>query len=212
MIRVLSMTSTPQQTNPQEEPSIKEVIQKEGKFPAILLFVSAGILIFLDQWTKSWAVKTLFLGTSLPISPRELYTKKIEVFSWWNYQLVGNKGAAWGMFGNLPDSIRLPFFTLIGVIAVVGIFVFYYRSYQQFLMRISLISIFAGAIGNIIDRMTIGYVIDFIDWHYNGYHWPTFNVADIAISVGVGLMLVQMILESIYPSAVSVDNSETNKA
>ncbi len=206
------MTSTPQQTNPQEEPSIKEVIQKEGKFPAILLFVSAGILIFLDQWTKSWAVKTLFLGTSLPISPRELYTKKIEVFSWWNYQLVGNKGAAWGMFGNLPDSIRLPFFTLIGVIAVVGIFVFYYRSYQQFLMRISLISIFAGAIGNIIDRMTIGYVIDFIDWHYNGYHWPTFNVADIAISVGVGLMLVQMILESIYPSVVSVDNSETNKA
>ncbi len=206
------MTSTPQQTSPQEEPSIKEVIQKEGKFPAILLFVSAGILIFLDQWTKSWAVKTLFLGTSLPISPRELYTKKIEVFSWWNYQLVGNKGAAWGMFGNLPDSIRLPFFTLIGVIAVVGIFVFYYRSYQQFLMRISLISIFAGAIGNIIDRMTIGYVIDFIDWHYNGYHWPTFNVADIAISVGVGLMLVQMILESIYPSAVSVDNSETNKA
>ncbi len=206
------MTSTPQQTNPQEEPSIKEVIQKEGKFPAILLFISSGILIFLDQWTKSWAVKTLFLGTSLPISPRELYTKKIEVFSWWNYQLVGNKGAAWGMFGNLPDSIRLPFFTLIGVIAVVGIFVFYYRSYQQFLMRISLISIFAGAIGNIIDRMTIGYVIDFIDWHYNGYHWPTFNVADIAISVGVGLMLVQMILESIYPSAVSVDNSETNKA
>jgi lipoprotein signal peptidase len=176
-------------------------IKALGSQPAILLFVSAAILLFLDQWTKQWAVETLYPTLQLPADPMDfrLYAKRIEVYSWWNYQLVGNKGAAWGIFGGLPDMIRLPFFTLIGFVAIIGIFLFYYKSYSSKIMRVSLIFIFGGALGNIMDRMTIGYVIDFIDWHYNGYHWPTFNVADIAISVGVGLMILEMMIDLFRP-------------
>ena len=73
----------------------------------------------------------------------------------------------------------------------------YFKSEGQRLQQSALILIFGGAIGNLIDRVQIGYVIDFIDWHYNGYHWPTFNVADISISVGVGLLIIDMILQSV---------------
>ena len=66
---------------------------------------------------------------------------------------------------------------------------------EQKLLRLALALVFGGAIGNFLDRVRLGYVIDFIDWHwYNKFTWPTFNVADAAISVGVGLLIVDMIV------------------
>ena len=71
------------------------------------------------------------------------------------------------------------------------------ESFEQKLTQAALILIAGGAIGNLIDRIQIGYVIDFIDWHIGEHHWPTFNVADISISVGVGLIVIDGIRQTI---------------
>ena len=186
--------------------------------PSYLALLFGSLLsVVLDQWSKAWAVSTLYLGTAtgpagVPLNPAELYSKKITVTSWFNYHLVGNKGAAWGIFRDFPDTWRVPFFVVLSVFAMGVLLTLYAKSEGQRLLQSSLILIFGGAIGNLIDRVQIGYVIDFIDWHYSGYHWPTFNVADVSISVGVGLLFIDMIKQSIaaYKEAQMNQDDESN--
>ena len=109
---------------------------------------------------------------------------------------MGNKGAT-GIFKDLPEGLRVPFFAVLSAVALVVLLVVYYKSHGQKLLQTALVLICGGAIGNLIDRLQIGYVIDFIDWHIGVHHWPTFNVADISISVGVGLMIIDMIKQMI---------------
>ena len=87
----------------------------------------------------------------------------------------------------------MPFFVLISVVAIGVILYLYRRTADKKLESLSLILILGGALGNLIDRIRFGFVIDFIDWFYKGSHWPTFNVADIWITVGVGLLLVDLL-------------------
>lgn len=168
-----------------------------------LLSLGALITVWLDQWSKRWALEALYLKVKAgeavvaPADAAALYSRNIEVTSWFNFHLVGNKGAAWGIFKNLPEQWRVLFFAVLTIVALGMMFMMYLQSNGQRLMRFALLLIIGGAIGNFIDRLTIGYVIDFIDWHYGGKHWPTFNVADVWISVGVGLMLVDMIRQSL---------------
>ncbi|ADO75870.1 signal peptidase II [Stigmatella aurantiaca] len=113
---------------------------------------------------------------------------------YWHFRYVENPGAAWGMFGDLPESVRRFFFQGASLVALTFIFVMYVRSEpSQRLVRLSLALVVGGALGNFVDRLLRGYVIDFIDWHWRnqpGMRWPTFNVADAAICVGVALMLM----------------------
>lgn len=116
---------------------------------------------------------------------------------------VRNLGAAWGALSDLPDGIRTPFFYLVTLIAVIVIGV-YMRStpLHHRLAIFALTLILSGAIGNFIDRIRLGYVIDWIDvrWNILGwrYDFPNFNIADSAITVGVSFLLVDMlILESL---------------
>ena len=171
---------------------------------AIALWVGSLISVVLDQWSKSAMFTKLYPGEgSYPDSPSQLYHSPEVITSWFNLKLIGNKGAAWGIFRDLPETYRVPFFVLLSIIAMGILLTLYFKSEGQRLQQSALILIFGGAIGNLIDRVQIGYVIDFIDWHYNDYHWPTFNVADISISVGVGLLIIDMILQSI---ALSKEN------
>ena len=109
-----------------------------------------------------------------------------------------NKGGAWGLLQEESESIRKPFFLLISVAAIAFIFSLYRRlNRKQTALKWGLPLVLGGALGNLIDRIRYGHVIDFIDWHAgqlvgSSYHWPTFNVADIVIVVGVGLMAVDM--------------------
>ncbi|MBU8895739.1 signal peptidase II [Corallococcus sp. M34] len=114
---------------------------------------------------------------------------------YWHFRYVENPGAAWGMFGGLPDAVRKAFFPLVSLAALAFIFVMYRRTTpRQWLARTALALVMGGALGNFIDRLMRGYVIDFIDWHWRnqpGMRWPTFNVADAAICVGVALLLLE---------------------
>jgi len=116
-----------------------------------------------------------------------------------NLNYVRNQGAAWGMLADAKDHFRVPFFFLVTIVAMVAI-VLYFRATPPHhkLARYALSLIFAGAIGNFIDRVRLGYVIDWIDVHWRilgwQYYFPNFNIADSAITVGVVLLMVDTIL------------------
>ena len=135
-----------------------------------------------DQFTKSMIEKTMFLNQSLEIIP-----------GFFNIVYVKNPGAAWGLFSDMA-SLRVPFLVSVSVIAVGVIFYLIGDSKGQAPV-IALSMICGGAIGNLIDRATLGEVTDFLDFYIGNYHWPAFNVADSAITVGVALMIVFFYLE-----------------
>lgn len=148
--------------------------------PYRLLLIVSPILLILDQWTKLLVDSRFILYESVPL---------IENFLALTY--IRNKGAA---FGILSDSaIRVPFFITVSIVALIGI-LWYLRKIDVSLklQHWALVLIFSGALGNLIDRIRLGEVIDFIDAHWYQYHWPAFNVADSAITIGVGLLLVDL--------------------
>lgn len=123
--------------------------------------------------------------------------REIEVVpGFWRHIYVRNFGAAWGMFSKHSESFRIPFFVAVSIIAM-GFVMSIFRKLRddQTLLIVTLSFIVAGAIGNFVDRMRFGYVVDFIDWYLasggRDHHWPTFNVADVWISCGVTLMIIQ---------------------
>lgn len=148
----------------------------------ILLTVSALVLV-LDQATKIYVDRSMALHSSITV---------IENF--FNITYLRNKGAA---FGILADSkFRLPFFIVVSTVAVGVIFVVIKKLREdQRLAAYSLSLIFSGAIGNLIDRVRLGEVIDFLYFHWYEHYWPAFNVADSAICVGVFLLAIDMYLE-----------------
>ena len=148
-------------------------------------YLIAVAIILLDQATKRVIVGTLQLGQGLPIVP-----------GFFDLVFVLNPGAAFSFLATLPDSVRNPFFITISVTAVILILVYRTRHLQQHeLASLSLALVLGGAIGNLIDRLRYGMVVDFLLVHVYEYHWPAFNVADAAISLGVTLMVLEMVLE-----------------
>lgn len=148
------------------------------------LFAAISVVgISIDQITKVAIDRSLQLFDSIPV---------IENF--FNITYVRNKGAAFSFLSNA--SWRLPFFITISAVAAVVILVAFRRLRDnQKLAQISLAMIFSGAVGNLIDRVRLGEVIDFLDVHWYRLHWPAFNVADSLICVGVFLLAVDMIME-----------------
>jgi lipoprotein signal peptidase len=147
-----------------------------------------------DVASKSWAASHL-----------DGYPGLVEV--WKNHLtliLAKNRGGAWGLLQSTSENVRRPFFLLVSVAAIIFILALYRRlQARQRALTWGLPLVFGGALGNVLDRVRYGHVIDFIDahgvfalkplgWEYGEHHWPTFNVADIAICVGVGLMAVDM--------------------
>jgi signal peptidase II len=137
----------------------------------------ALVVVLLDQVTKIAMNKLLLYGQSEPIT------------TYFNLVMVYNKGAAFSFLSDQPGWQRY-FFTGVSVIASVFILWMLNRNPEQRLFCWSLALILGGAIGNLIDRIAYGYVIDFLDFHAHGWHWPAFNVADSAITVGAILFVL----------------------
>ncbi|MDQ7969695.1 MAG: signal peptidase II, partial [Oxalicibacterium faecigallinarum] len=136
----------------------------------------ATIIILLDQITKITAVRVMAYGES------------VYVTSFFNFVHVYNKGAAFSFLADHSGWQRY-FFTALGLGASAFIIYLLKRHAGQRLFCWALALILGGAIGNVIDRLLYGHVIDFLDFHVGGWHWPAFNVADSAIFIGAALFI-----------------------
>ncbi|SDH90870.1 signal peptidase II [Proteiniclasticum ruminis] len=145
----------------------------------IYLIFILGML--LDYVTKIWAIGTLKGQPDITV---------IEGF--FDFSYLENRGAAFGIFQG-----RVYLLAFVTVIIMAVLFVMYQKTKKKTkLLTISTALIMTGAIGNLIDRLRYGFVVDFISWHWkNTYYFPTFNVADICITVGTGLLILYIIKE-----------------
>ena len=137
----------------------------------------AAIVLILDQITKVWITKIFEYGDSHPVT------------SFFNLVLVYNKGAAFSFLADQGGWQRY-FFTIVGIGAALFIVYLIRKHAGQRLFCWALALILGGAVGNVIDRLMYGHVIDFLDFHVNNWHWPAFNIADSAIFVGAALFIV----------------------
>jgi signal peptidase II len=144
--------------------------------PANGLLLALFVMV-LDQFTKYWALSSLF-------SPPQV----IKVLFCFNLVPVWNTGISFGMLAGYSDIMPsiISGLTIIISIGLVG----WLCVAKSLTLKVALGLILGGAIGNIIDRIQYGAVIDFIDIHFFGFHWPAFNLADASITIGVGFFLV----------------------
>jgi signal peptidase II len=137
----------------------------------------AAIVILIDQLTKVVMHRLFSLGESHPVT------------SFFNLVLAYNKGAAFNFLAAQSGWQRY-FFTGLGIVAALAIVYLLKRHAGQRLFCWALTLVLGGALGNVIDRLAYGYVIDFLDFHVGGWHWPAFNVADSAICIGAALFVL----------------------
>jgi len=140
----------------------------------VLLIVAT--VIALDQITKYMIITSFNAYDS------------IEIFPFLNIVSVRNTGAAFGMFRGLGSS----FFIVISIAAIIFIGTLIMRNVYNF---IGLSLILGGAVGNLIDRLIYGKVVDFIDFSVGNFHWPAFNVADSSLTIGIGIILITSLLK-----------------
>lgn len=129
---------------------------------------------------------------------RIYHREVIVVPGFWNHVYVQNFGAAWGFMSDGDERFVRPFFLVVAVLAVIMV-LWYFRSVHPSQLRLMFAFplVVGGALGNFVDRARYGYVVDFIDWYVTvggeEKHWPTFNVADVWIAIGVGLMILDIL-------------------
>jgi signal peptidase II len=163
---------------------LHKMIKLLQKIPTWALALGIVIVIVLDQWTKSIASGALS------------YANPVEVLPVLNWTLLHNHGAAFSFLSDQGGWQRW-FFTAVSSIVSLVFFVWLIKLPQaQYLNRLSLMFIIGGAIGNLIDRVTLGYVVDFVSVHWQNYFYPAFNVADMAITFGAILMISDMLFTS----------------
>jgi len=195
-----------------------------------LLALISGAILIADQVTKYLAVE--HLTYTFQVARARTFPDKVKAFltqkdllerglsdgrqvqvvrSFWQFQYTQNRGAAWGFLSRSGEKFRVPLFHLISLAAVIFIFSYYRRlEIRQRYLQVALALVLGGALGNAVCRVLRGYVIDFIDWHLNDpfwqrphLHWPTFNIADSAITVG----LVMLVLEMLFARKPAADGA-----
>lgn len=144
----------------------------------------AVLIVVLDQLTKQWVSSSFSYGESLELLP------------FLNLTLVHNMGAAFSFLSDAGGWQRWFFAIVSLIVSVVLIFWLSRLPARQYLLATALALVLGGAIGNLWDRVFLGYVVDFIDVFYQKHHWPAFNIADTSITVGA----ILLILESLFSS------------
>ncbi len=149
-----------------------------SRYNPLLLLATA--LVLLDQATKWLVVRNMALGEAIPVIP-----------GFFDLVYVLNRGASFGMLNN-PDITWQRWFFIAMTLVAIGVIAYMVRMSkpEERLLRLALGCILGGAVGNLIDRVRQGMVVDFLDVYFGSYHWPAFNVADSAISVGAVLLIV----------------------
>jgi len=151
----------------------------------LILFSLSGLVLTFDQLTKYLVLARTDLGAPQAIIPGFL-----------NLVLAKNNGFAFGFLRQAPQSLQGIFFIAVPVFALILIILIFIKLRDdQMLSSIALTTILGGAIGNLIDRVQYGYVVDFLDFHLGDSHLPPFNVADLSIILGVLLMFVSTLTQ-----------------
>lgn len=153
-----------------------------------------AVIVIADQASKVAIMNNMSLYQSVPLAP------------FLNFTYVHNYGAAFSFLADHSGWQRWFLTAVALIVSVVLVWWLKKTPKQQVLVSVAFALILAGAIGNVYDRIAYGYVIDFIDVYYNNWHWPAFNIADSAISIGAGLM----IFDAIFGNQTTEQNQETN--
>src|SRR5512147_1656142 len=148
-------------------------------------------VLALDQFTKYLVEKHLRMYEVIPV-----------IRGFFNLTRVRNKGAAFSLFSTAPDGFRSAFFISVSLVAV-AVIAMMIRKANDRLLVLSFALIAGGAVGNLTDRVRFGEVVDFIQWYVKSWYWPSFNVADSAITIGVTLLVVDMIFGTSAKSQIS---------
>lgn len=160
-------------------------MNKNSLLPNLVPVVVAAAVIVIDQITKLWIMAQFSLYDQLEVVPR-----------FFNLVYVTNTGAAFGLLAGSKTWLRQAFFVTVSLVALTVIVIAHGHLKKQsrlFVYALGLIG--GGAVGNLIDRLRFGSVVDFLDFYLGTYHWPAFNVADSAITTGVGLFLLGSFLQ-----------------
>lgn len=154
----------------------------KGKY--IVITAVTLVVVTLDQITKEIIDRSLQLNQYITIIPNFV-----------DIHYIRNTGAAFGIMSRLPDGTRLPFLIGVSIVAMALIFYLFLKAEKEranYIFSLSLI--LAGALGNLIDRIYLGEVRDFVDLHLYNLHWPIFNVADSAITIGIVLLGYELLI------------------
>jgi len=155
-----------------------------GFIRALLWLLVAALVFVLDWHTKQWAGENLVLY------------RPDHVTSWLNLTLAHNYGAAFSMLSDAGGWQRWLFTALASAVTLVLLVWLFRLGHDEWRVGLALGLIIGGAVGNLADRVLLGYVVDFIDVYYRDWHWPAFNLADSAITCGIVLMLVDAVWNS----------------
>lgn len=148
------------------------------------LSITIFAIILIDQFTKGYIQTNFHLGETIPV-----------IDGLFNFTYVRNPGAAFGFLAAAPDYIRRPLFLGIPVVACLWlIYLIWKIRYGSLLLSVAYSLILAGALGNLIDRFTLGYVVDFFDFYFKASHFPAFNIADSSITIAAFLLIVDLFL------------------
>jgi len=165
--------------------SLRESTLYRGAYLAVSLAV-----LFLDQWTKGYITRTM-----------EVHQSRSIVEDVFDLTYVRNTGAAFGLFSSVDSSIKAILLNSVAVVVFLIVSAYALRSsHKSVRLQVGLALILGGAVGNLMDRVRFGYVVDFLDFAISGHHWPAFNVADSAICIGVGLLFLDMLRNEEEPA------------
>lgn len=165
---------------------------KKDLFWKLAYLAITGGVFLIDQATKAWATRRLRLGGDMPV---------IDGFL--NFAYAHNTGVAFSMLDEGGDTGRWGLSAVAFVAATLVLYFFWRTPRTDDRMLGALALLLAGIVGNVTDRMRLGFVVDFIDVQFGSWHYPTFNVADMAICMGAGLLILDMILTRKKKTVVS---------
>lgn len=162
-------------------------VSSSRHYKYIKLAIIAGLIVIFDQITKAVILNAMPLYHSVPVIP-----------GFFSLTHIHNPGGAFGFLANQSSSIRNFLFLFISLLAICLIFYFYKNTPKTHpLLSTGFAMIFGGAIGNLIDRIRFGKVVDFLDFYIGNLHWPAFNVADSAVTVGIFIFIFHLLLKKL---------------
>lgn len=161
------------------------MIMDKEKIIRLVLF--SGIVLILDQITKIVILKYLYLHQEIPV-----------IQGFFNIVSVRNPGGAFGFLAGHSTLVRTLVFFVVSGFAVLAVLYFYWSTPKELKwLSCAFAMILGGAAGNLVDRIRFGEVVDFLDFYYGNYHWPAFNIADSAITIGMAIFIWHVVLGKI---------------